>query len=74
MAVNPPFTKAIRLAKTSFPKAAATTPCYSRSTKKGESAVFSIMRVIVLLACAYAGTAVAALQSEASLSSAVHVH
>jgi hypothetical protein len=56
---NASLTKALKTATTSFPNPAATSGCYSLGKDQGEVVMFSVVRIIVVLACAYAGSAVA---------------
>jgi hypothetical protein len=61
--VNAPLTNALKGVTTSFPNPAATTSRYLHG-KRGtrEAVMFSVIRIIVLMACAYAGSVVAEMQ------------
>jgi hypothetical protein len=61
--VNRALTIVRKTVTTSFPNRAATRWCYPKAKNEGSAIMFSIFRVVVLIACAYAGSAVAERQS-----------
>jgi len=57
------FTNHLNPLKTTFPKRPETNPCQPLSNKqRGKQAMSVFIRIVILAACAYAGSAVAGIQ------------